>query len=57
MTNKFQSPNTKQPTHVYNLEDRTYLFARDVRLFLLSGHYNLDFRIYLKFVFCCLEFI
>jgi four helix bundle protein len=34
MTNKFQSPNTKQPKHVYNLEDRTYQFARDVRLFL-----------------------
>jgi hypothetical protein len=38
-------------------DNRTYLFAIDVRLFLLSGHYNLDFRIYLKFVFCCLEFI
>jgi four helix bundle protein len=34
MANKIQNTNTKQPAHVYDLEERTYQFARDVRLLL-----------------------
>jgi len=34
MINKFQNTNTRQKAPVYNLEERTFQFAKDVRIFL-----------------------
>ena len=45
MINKSKNTNTKQQGSVYDLEERTFQFARDVRLFLkklLSTLSNLE---------------
>lgn len=34
MTSKIQNTNTKRQIPIYDLEERTFQFARDVRLFL-----------------------
>jgi len=34
MTNRIQNPNTKRQIPIYDLEERTFHFARDVRSFL-----------------------